>query len=467
MTDARRVAIVGGGLAGLAAAIALTERRIPVTLFEARRQLGGRAGSFRDPATGELIDHCQHVGLGCCTAWRDLFRRTGLDHLLREESILHFVLPGEGSCHFSASSWLPAPLHLAASFLRYPGLSLSELWSIGRNLDRLAALRIPDDADQPTIGTWLTAQGESANAQRRFWGVVITSALSESLERASFTAARKVFVDGFMASADGYRMVVPNVPLATLYEELANWLRTRGATVRLGCPVRQIEGTDERATQLALAGEESAGADAFLLAAPWHQAAGLLSQSLRAAVPQVSLAEQLSSAPITAVHLWWDRPLSAERHAVVIDRLTQWVFRRDSASSESNEHYYQAVISDSGFLAGRPREEIVAEVVRDIGEIWPAAREAELVRSRVVTQQDAVFSPLPGSIQLRPEQATAIPNLFLAGDWTITGWPATMESAVRSGYLAASALLRSFGEEAFEIPEAAPAWIARWRGWKE
>jgi uncharacterized protein with NAD-binding domain and iron-sulfur cluster len=176
----------------------------------------------------------------------------------------------------------------------------------------------------------------------------------------------------------------------------------------------------------------------------WRRLATLFDEQLQARLPILTRLDEIESAPITGVHLWFDRAITELPHAVLVGRLSQWIFRR-SAVDGNEGHYYQVVISASRHLAGRDREAIVAEVCDDLRAIWPAAREARLLHARVVTDQEAVFSVQPGMEACRPQQRTSIPNLFLAGDWTATGWPATMEGAVRSGYLAAEAMLESLG----------------------
>ena len=216
------MAVVGGGLAGLAAAAALAERGVRVELFEARRQLAGRAGSFRDPATGELVDHCQHVSMGCCTNLADFCRRTGIADCFRRDSRLHFFAPDGRRYDLAANRWLPAPLHLAPSFLRLGYLTLGERLAIARALWKLARMprcitthtmtaadqlsaskgewSMPATEPFTTAGEWLRRNGQSEQSIKLFWEPVLISALGESLERAGPAYARKVFVDGFMVS---------------------------------------------------------------------------------------------------------------------------------------------------------------------------------------------------------------------------------------------------------------------------
>ncbi|MCO6459355.1 MAG: FAD-dependent oxidoreductase [Pirellulaceae bacterium] len=461
--DRPTVAVIGGGLAGLAAALKLGERGWAVELFEARRTLGGRAGAFRQPDNGQWIDHCQHVGMDCCTNWLDFCRRLHIGDGFRRDKVLHFFGPDGRPYRLRAAGWLPAPLHLGPSLLAWGFLPWRDRWSIAGALLRLARYRSNPAVAEPTIGQWLRQQRQSEIARRRFWSVVLVSALGETLDRASLSAARKVFVDGFLASRSAFQLLIPREPLGELYGErllagLGRW------PVRVHCerPVRGLHGEAAGVRCIELADGTRREYDACVLAVPWRRVAGLLCDSLRAAVPAVERLEAIDSSPITAVHLWLDRPIMHLPHAVLVDRLSQWVFRHGPDLPPDAEHYYQVVISASRELAGRPREDVLREVLDDLAAVWPAARLAGVTRWRMVTQQEAVFSVRPDLDRIRPPQTTPVPNLALAGDWTRTGWPATMEGAVRSGYLAAEVLLRSRGDrQPCLVPDLPRGWLAR------
>lgn len=486
-----KIAIVGGGLAGLAAAVGLSGRGWQIELFEARRQLGGRAGSFYDPSVDQWIDHCQHVGMACCTNLVDFCRRTGLADLFRRDGVLHFYGPEGGCYRLAACAWLPAPLHLGPSLLRLGYLSLSDRLNIARALWRLARLKIDDNGGQPTVGEWLRGQHQSTAAIERFWSVVLVSALGEELDRASLTHARKVFVDGFLASRHAYQVDIPQVPLSELYGgRLEAWLAEHGVTVRRATGVRRIQGDGAAVTAIWLADGTRKDADAVVFALPWQWARVVFDEALIARLPELATVDEIESAPITGVHLWFDREITPLPHAVLVGRLSQWMFNRGCRSIAGDGgwpsrpstvttdgleghptgaegrspagHYYQVVISASRGLAGRTRQEVIAAILTELGEIWPAAREARLLHARMVTERAAVFSVRPGIERLRPSQETSIANLALAGDWTRTGWPSTMESAVRSGYLAAEVILRFAGcPDRLLAPDLPRGWLAR------
>ncbi|HUE72572.1 MAG TPA: hydroxysqualene dehydroxylase HpnE, partial [Pirellulaceae bacterium] len=479
------VAILGGGLAGLAAAVALCQRGARVELFEARQKLGGRAGSYVDQESGELVDHCQHVAMGCCTSFLDFCRQTKIDALFTRHRRLHFFGPGGERCDFKATSLLPAPLHLAPALWRQTYLAPIDRRAIARALLQLARLSPNDETSSPTIGQWLRQQRQSPAAIEHFWQVVLVSALGESLERASLAAARKVFVDGFMGPRTAHEVIVPNVSLGELYDDrVAAWLRKRGVTIHLGCAATQIAKSNESPATLDITLKDGGKRtfDCAIAALPWRRLPEVLSPELAAALPEtVAAAKSIDSSPITGIHLWFDRPIMDLPHSVLVGRLVQWVFSKcgmrnvecgvggqpdlntPHSALRTPHSYYQVVISASHNLAGRARDDVVHQVLGDLQAVFPQARAAELVRWRMITDPEAVFSVRPGLSQIRPPQRTTVPNLFLAGDWTATNWPATMEGAVRSGYLAAEALLESLGRRQRILPPDLPrGWLARW-----
>ena len=438
-----RVAIVGGGLAGMAAATALQSCGCGVALFETRRGLGGRAGSFRDLQTGNIIDRCRHVAMGCCVNLADFCRRNGIGDSFTRYKTLHFFGPDARRYDFSASRWLPAPLHLGPAVMRLGFLCVGErlgiLSALGRLLKTPIAAR-PANIDRfhrpdEPVEQWLRRQGQSDRAIERFWSIILESALSEKLNRASLAAARKVFFDGFMTTRDAYELLVPRFPLAELFDRRAgDNLRRKGVAIHRRARIAQIDGDASGAASLTLSDGTRREFDAFVVAVPWHKVKKLFSPSLAVALPWLGGLDEIPAAPITALHLWHDRPITELPHAVFVCRLGQWLFNH-------GDGYSQIVVSASGDLISRGREDVCREILAELEEVLPAARDARLVHWRLVSEPRAVFSLRPGVDGLRPEQRTSIHNLALAGDWTNTHWPATMEGAVRSGYLAAEAVL--------------------------
>ena len=429
------VIVVGGGLAGLAAAVVLGERGRRVLLLEARPRLGGRAGSFHDTATGQLVDACQHVSLGCCTEFADWCQSVGIAGLLQPQPTLWFMTADRRMSRWQADP-LPAPLHLARSFLRAHFLTWGEKVAIARALRGLQ--RLPTDADG-SFGAWLDAQGQTERVRRRFWATVLVSALNERPERVGLKYARKVFVDSFLTDRAGGVMALPTVPLGRLYgPELAACLERLGVQVRLATAVRGLDWEKERVAGVTLRSGERLASDAVILAVP-HGRVAELWPAVLTPHPILDPIQNLSTASIVSVHLWVDRPLTPLPHVVLVDMLGQWLFNRGEV--EPGVHYVQVVISAAEVLRAWGHERVREAVVTELRQLFPVQPEPRILRSRVVTEVEATFSPVPGVDRWRPTQRTPVPGLFLAGDWTATGWPATMEGAVRSGRLAAAALL--------------------------
>ncbi len=453
----RTVVIVGGGLAGLAAATALASRGFAITILEARNRLGGRAGSFQDAATGQLVDACQHVTMGCCTNFTHFCQTVGIAHLLQPQPAIYFMTSDRRLSRFRANPW-PAPLHLAGSFARAHFLSFAEKVRIGYGLYHLE--RWPDD-DDPPFGAWLNQHRQTPRTIDRFWGLVLTSALNETPERVGLRYARKVFVDGFLRHRRGFEISLPTVPLGRLYgQELQDWLARRGVVARFGVGVRRLLVTDGRVHGVQLRSDEWLKADVVIAAVPHERLLDLLPWEAIAHEPYFANLRRLDVSPITSAHLWFDRPIMNLPHVVLVDGVGQWVFNRsqmdlfgrkasrsrgpDAArlnSEQRAEYYIQVVVSAARQFRGLGHREVERRIIEELRHLFPAACEARLLRARVVTEHAATFSAVPGVDQWRPPQKSPLENLYVAGDWTQTGWPATMEGAVRSGYLAAEALL--------------------------
>lgn len=465
------VVIIGGGLAGLACAVALADRGVSVSLFESRPRLGGRASSFEDKQTQHLIDNCQHVSMGCCDEFNRFCETVGISSSFRREKRLFFIGPDRPDPtqaekqfkvnHFSANPCLPAPLHLLPAFGGLSYLSWKEKIGLARGLKQLALMPI-DWNNEPTMAEWLADQRQSQNAIDRFWNVVLVSALSESLERISVSHARKVFVDGFLRARDNWHVLIPTVPLEQLYGDvILKRLEKQQAKVHLQTGVKRVQIADGKVTGVQIRDGQEISCERAVVAVPHQRVLSMLPDAF-AGRESLSKIEQIESAPITSVHLWFDREITELPHAVFVDCLSQWMFNRSRIMQQSSEEgfYYQIVISASHNLTGESRQgrtqaEIIAEVIEELSRIWPETRQAQLNHSRMVTEHQAVFSVKPGIEQLRPSQRTEVAGLYLAGDWTSTGWPATMEGAVRSGLKAAEFLLNDLGRpESLLLPHS-------------
>ncbi len=434
------VAIIGGGLAGLAAAVALAPHGFRVTVLEARNRLGGRAGSFTDTTSGQLIDACQHVTMGCCTNYEHFCRTLEISQFLQPQPCLYFMTPDRRVSRLAAGPW-PAPFHWTRGFLGAHYLTATDKLRIAWGLARL---RSADAVDDSPFTDWLAQHRQTPRTVERFWGVVLTSALNETPDRIGLRYARKVFVDGFMRHRRGFEVTLPTVPLGRLYgEEMNRWFATHDVCIRLNTGAKHIQIADDRVEGLELRNGECVRARWYIAASPFDRLLDLLPPTVVSNQPLFANLRNLETSPITSVHLWYDRPVIFYPHVVLIDCIGQWVFNRGATST--GEHYVQIVVSAARQFRGLGHDVVSEKVVDEMHRLFPRANPTALLRSRIVTEHAATFSAIPGVDRWRPTQTTPIRNLLLAGDWTATGWPATMEGAVRSGYLAAEAILREHG----------------------
>jgi len=450
------VGIVGGGLAGLAAACALAEGGWDVTLFERKPFLGGRASSYEHPGTGEVVDNCQHVLLGCCTNLRDFYRRLGVEDKIRWYERITFIEPG-GRSSCIAPSWLPAPLHSASSFLQFKLLSLKDKLAIARALLGLVS-GVPEDSSEDFL-TWLRRKGQTQRAIDRFWAPVLISSLNEELDKTSVKYACMVFRDAFLKSSEAGRMGVPTVPLSELYGVAERYITARGGRVLLRSTVDQVASGLSGVT--VRSGEGEFCFDYAISAVPFHHLGRILPESAASNELRRKVSH-LRTVPITGIHLWFDREITPLEHASLLDRNIQWMFQKSkileshtaAESVAGAGSYMELVVSSSKNLLEMGRAEIIELALKELAEFFPAAREAQLVKATVIKEVHATFAPAPLSEEYRVSPASAWPRLFLSGDWTATGWPSTMEGAVRSGYLTAEAVCQAAGDaHQFVIPD--------------
>jgi squalene-associated FAD-dependent desaturase len=419
-------------LAGLAATAALCSAGHSVKLFEARPFLGGRATSYE--IDSETIDNCQHLLLRCCVNLMDFYRRLGVEHDIVFHREIFFIEPG-GRTSTLRAGILPAPNHFAESFVRLTFLSFTEKLAVARAIRAIDRERDRADLDRITMLQWLQEKRQPARAIERFWRQVLVSAINEELDRMAASHGFQVFRLGFLAQKNSYEVGIPAVPLGALYAREA-WQRMGQAELHMRSPIEKIV-IENGSVQHVLVAGEKIRADHYICALPFER--------LSAIVPDLPLdLAGFDHSPITGIHLWFDRKVTGLPQATLLDRTIQWMFNK------SEGRYIQLVVSASRSLETMPRAEVIALALRELAEFFPAVREAKLEKAHVVKEIRATFSAAPGLESRRPVSRTAIPNLFLAGDWTRSGWPATMEGAVRSGYLAAEAIT---GEK-FVLPDA-------------
>ncbi|MFJ2033219.1 hydroxysqualene dehydroxylase HpnE [Streptosporangium sp. NPDC087985] len=428
------VAIVGGGLAGIAAAVALGEAGYAATLYEARPRLGGATHSFdRD---GLTVDNGQHVFLRCCTAYRGLLDRIGGTGgvRLQDRFDVRVLTPGGRSGRLRRAA-LPGPFHLLPALAGYSLLPPADRARAVRGSLALARLDPADPAlDGIDLGSWLTAHGQRDAARRALWELFTVAALNVGIDDAALGAAVKVFRTALLGRADAADIGVPAVPLGELHGGAAQAaIQERGGRVRLSAKVTAIESGPAivvRGTRIA--------ASAVIVATPHGQAAKLVPPE---AAPDRDRWGGLETSPIVNVHAVYDRPVTDMPFAAVVDSPVQWVFDKTRVGGLGSGQYLAVSVSAADRWIDMPVAKIRAEFVPELRRIFPAACRARLTDFFVTRERHATFRQGPGSGALRPVAATRWPGLYLAGAWTDTGWPDTMEGAVRSG-LIASRLVR-------------------------
>lgn len=452
----KRIVIVGGGLAGMAAAVALESSGASVTLIEARKMLGGRAGSFEDPKSGEILDNCQHVLLGCCTNLIDFYGRIGVSHLIQWESTIRFFDARGREHRLWGMDAFAAPLNLAVAGAVFGALSLSERIALARAM--LAMLKLGNDGraglGDESFGQWLIEHDQPDSLIDKFYDLVLVSALNENCRTASAAYAIQVFQGGMLFHSSAYRMGTPACPLGELYRTLPC------RDVRLGARMTGIRFEGSRAVGVELAGE-FVPADAVVLAVNYPALEKWIPADLAARDSRFAGLEHLQSVPILGAHLWFDRPVISTPHAALISGQLQWLFRKPGSDGRA----VHGVISAARDYLSRDTAECAQLFAGEIRQVFPQATDAKLLRSSIIIEKRATFSPAPGIDRHRPGQSPpegGIQNLYLTGDYTRTGWPATMEGAVRSGYLAAEGVLGKPG--AFVVADLPMQWPARFLG---
>ena len=437
------VAVVGAGLAGLTAALDLARAGRRVLLIERRPYAGGKAFSFRDPRDGAELDNGQHVTMRCCTALHALLERVGAAGLVRYQPALRVPVldPRSGRAGaISSAPRLPAPFHLAPSILRYPHLGAIEKAALGRALVPMARIArrgggLPEDE---TFAGWLRRHGQGERAIAEFWDLIIRPTCNDRSDAVSAAQAFQVFRDGFLADPHAADIGLFRAGLGAISDAVLRRFAALGGQALFECRARGVGIGASGALCVELGGAGPIEAAAIVLALPPAAAAGLLPAEWRAREPFDAL-DKFETSPIVNVHMRWDREIAAEPITAVLDDRLQFVFARPAPGGGQ---WLTASLSAASGQAAMPRAEVAADAERAVRGAWPAARGAALVRWRVIKERDATFRPLPGIAGLRPGPATPIPRLALAGAWTDTGWPATLESAVRSGQAAAAEIER-------------------------
>ena len=475
----RNVVVVGAGVAGLAAATAMAKDGASVTLLERRPFVGGRAYSYLHPALEETIDS-QHVVLGCCTNFIDLIAQAGAAGSIRWYDELCFLQPSQiytqvphardssivptmGIQTWLKPGFLPAPFHQSLSFLHAPMLNLRDKAGIAAGLTHFLRGYPVDDTE--SFATWLKRTHQTDRAIRHFWEPVVVGALNDSFDQCSTKYAGKVFYESFLRSREGGRLGIPAAPLSEFFQPVVAYARALGVDVWFNSGVDSIAQIPRGRWQVRTSDKEFE-ADSLVLATDFRRTERILStlrsSDMTPAALSASQSDQFVAAPITTIHLWYDRDVTDLDHAVLLDTRIQWMFAKSRIRGwePGRGSYLELVISASWPEIEMTREQILASAVREIQLFLPAVREAKLVKSAVLKEARATFSVTPGLDRFRPPQTTEFPGLFVAGDWTATEWPSTMEGAIRSGRLAAGELVGD--RTRFLAPETPATGLMRW-----
>jgi squalene-associated FAD-dependent desaturase len=440
------VVVVGGGLAGLSAAIACLDGGAQVTVLEARPRLGGATWSFS--RNGLDFDNGQHVYLRCCTAYQRFLERVGTAHLapLQDRLAVPVIRPAAGAGEEPVVAWLrrdplPAPLHLARSLLGYRHLSLADRLRLGRAAVALRRLRLDDPAlDEQDLAAFLARHGQRRAAVSALWELIALPTTNVRAAECSLALAAKVFKTGLLLDGPAADIGWARAPLARLHADPAEQLLTRhGATVRRRAKVDELV-VGGGTVQGVRCGGEVMEADGVVLAVPHTAAASLLPAG---SIERRDELEALGVSPIIDVNVVFDRAVTGHQLAAAVDSPVQFVFDRTLAAGLDPAEGQVLAVSVSGADAehGQRPEVLIERYTAALGELFPAARHARVLDAVVTREHEATFRGRPGTAALRPGAGTRLANLVVAGAWTDTGWPATMEGAVRSGNRAASRLL--------------------------
>ena len=455
------VAVIGAGVAGMAAASALAEAGYSVQLIERRGYLGGRASSYLHPGVNEVIDNCQHALIGAYTNLLAFYSRIGVADKIHWTTDYTMIEPGGRRSALGAVA-LPAPLHGLPKLLTCGAFSVADKLSLTR---AFTAILFGSGTDpQESLGSWLRRQRQSKGAMERFWRLVIASALNSDIDQIGVNYASMVIRGLFMDSARAGAMGMSTVPLSELYVPVPDFLASRGGRLLLNANVESLTWDEPSGWTIHLRGKEPhLHAGSVVLALPFEAFARLL-PFLPRTEGKEKITQQIERHvhwPISSVHLWFDRPITDLDHAVLLDRELHWMYNQSKLQKRPG-NYIELVQSASRAFAALPREQAIEQGVAEINEFFPEARSARVVKAALIKEVRATFGVPPGIDAARPTAQSPWPKLFLAGDWIQTGWPSTMESAARSGHLAAEVLTAVSGNPSeFLVPDLKPSGFMR------
>ncbi|MEX1276551.1 MAG: hydroxysqualene dehydroxylase HpnE [Bacteroidota bacterium] len=477
-----RVLVIGGGVSGLSAAVELTRHGYPVTLLEQRQHLGGRTYSFVDEVTGDVVDNGQHLLMGCYHETRRYLKTIGSDSRASLQPNLHieFLHPQRGPATLSCPA-LPPPFHLLAGLLGLKSLSWKDrlgLLKVGWELQK-DPVKVEPYLSLLTVDEWLTSLGQSPDNKKYLWDVIAIGSLNDDPRMVSALLFYRVLRSAFLGARENSSLLIPHVGLSELLVDPAvEFLESRGSSLRTGVGVDGVEVGEGRVRSVR-AGTETLEVDAVVAAVPYY-ALDAIMPGLSTSGRQRSAGEEegFESSPIITINLWFEKPVMEQEFVALLDSRVHWVFNKSRILASRKEEgrlqkadgrlqkadgrlqkadgrlqkadgrqYLSLVISGASGYVEMEKEGLIRMALEDLRQVFPAARNATLIHSLVVKEKRATFSPTPGIEVLRPSSRTHIENLFLAGDWTDTGFPATIEGAVTSGIKAAKYATVFLGEK--------------------
>lgn len=437
-----QIVIVGGGLAGMASALKLVDAGHKIILLEKRNNLGGRASSIYDNTVNEEIDNAQHVLMGCCTELIEFYNSLGTLKFIKFFSKSYFIdIQKQVSC--LKISTLTAPFHFFPSFLSFNSFKFHEKLAIMRGLFKIYKTSLSDlsltNTANYNMAHWLRKEGQPIGAIKKFWRYLIVSVLNDEPDNVNCKSAFLFFKEVFLKTKPFSRIGVSTVPLSNLYKPFFDILRQNEGEIYLNTSIRNLEFSNGKTTAVHTSKGEKIEGDVFILAMPLRDAKRLLSSNF-------FLSPIPKEMPILGIHLWFDKRFFPYEFLGLIESPIHWIFNKSLNFSLKNNatEYLHLLVSASMDWQRLTRNEIIDLALQELYYYSPKSKSSKLIKSTTMKEGYATFSPTPDFELKRQGPGTLIPNLFFAGDWISTGWPSTMESAVRSGNITANAIFQSF-----------------------
>ncbi len=438
----KSVIVIGGGWAGLSCAVHLAGSGYQVTVLEAGKRLGGRASSFVEQKSGRTIDNGQHLFMGCYTETMKFLKTLGtLDKLKFQKNLGVDFVSRTGKISTLSCPRLPSPLHLFAGLLRLDTLSFSEKLGMAKVHRAVQKWDGNGSLSKITVEAWLKSLGQSDRSRRYFWDLITIAALNEKSDVAEADSLAIVLKEAFFGSIEKSQIAISSVGLSDLLNPAcSDYLASRGGKIENDKLVTGLNIKDGQIQNIQLRENRTMSADYYVSALPFFALKNILPDALKAD-SFFGRISHLESSPIFSITLWFDREVMDQEFCALLDTHVQWVFNKNKINrSQETGSCLALVISGARDFMGKSDDEIIKICLEELGGCFPKSKDARPVSHLVQREKNATLSPKVGYAQYRLSQKTPIPNLFLCGDWTDTGYPATIESAVLSGVKASQAI---------------------------